>query len=60
VSAPRLATPASIVLTQTSPGAWTVELTIAGVRRYLSVGVRTRRAALASVVDWLEQQEGAI
>jgi len=56
--APVLAAPATIVLMQLAPGAWTVELTIAGVRRFASSGLRSRRAAMESVTEWLEMEGG--
>jgi len=55
---PVLAAPATIVLMQLAPGAWTVELTIAGVRRFASVGLRSRRVAMESVTEWLEMEGG--
>ncbi len=52
---PRLAHPAAIVLVQTSPQSWSVDVTVCGVKRYISSGLPTRREAMASAVDWLEK-----
>jgi len=57
MTAPTLASPVTVVLMQTAPGAWTVEVTMGGVRRYISVGLRSRRVAMEAVVGWLEQLE---
>ncbi len=49
-----LAAPAAIVLMQSAPRWWTVDVTVGGVRRYLNVGVPSRREAMALATDWLE------
>lgn len=56
---PALAAPAAIVLMQLAPGAWTVELTVAGVRRFVSAGLRSRRRAMETVTEWLEMDGGS-
>jgi hypothetical protein len=57
--ATKLASPATIVLMQIVPGAWTVELTVAGARRFVSAGLRSRREAMGAVTEWLEMDGGA-
>jgi len=52
-----LAAPVSIVLMQTAPRAWRVEVTVSGERQYVYAGKETRREALLSAVEWLELHE---
>jgi hypothetical protein len=58
--APVLAAPVSISPMQVAPGAWTVELACRGVRRFASVGLRSRRRAMESVTEWLEMDGGSL
>lgn len=50
-----LAAPVHLVLFQVSPAAWTVEVNICGVLRYVKALCETRRAAFHAAVEWIEQ-----